>query len=149
MPPPPAYLLDTNVLIEYARASIAGAALEAKYQFQASSFKPLVCIVTIGKVWAFAQHRNWAQPKRDRLQKLIDHLVQVDINSRDVLADYADIHTFTVKNGFAIGDNDIWIASAAKATGATLITTDKDFDPLHSAYIRRIHVDPKTGAMTI
>jgi len=41
-----------------------------------------------------------------------------------------------------IGQNDLWIAAAAKATGATLLTTDRDFDHLDPTQLQRIHIDP-------
>ena len=39
-------------------------------------------------------------------------------------------------------DADRWIAATAKAADATLLTTDKDFDPLHPRYVERIWIDP-------
>ncbi len=39
----------------------------------------------------------------------------------------------------------IWIAATAKTLGAGLLTTDNDFDHLHSKYLQRILIDAKTG----
>lgn len=48
--------------------------------------------------------------------------------------------------GKALGKNDLWIAAAAKVSGATLLTTDPDFDILHEAkQIQRIRIDEKAG----
>jgi hypothetical protein len=44
-----------------------------------------------------------------------------------------------------MGKNDLWIASAAKATGATLMTTDKDFDHLHPTKLTRVWIDERSG----
>jgi hypothetical protein len=44
-----------------------------------------------------------------------------------------------------MGQNDLGIAAIAKATGATLLTTDKDFDHLHPNHLQRIYIDPASA----
>lgn len=46
------------------------------------------------------------------------------------------------KSGRAMGKNDRWIAATAAATGATLLTTDRDFDHLTSLLLTRHWIDP-------
>ncbi len=41
-----------------------------------------------------------------------------------------------------MGKNDLWIAATANATGALLLTTDKDFDHLDGAFLNRVWIDP-------
>ncbi len=41
-----------------------------------------------------------------------------------------------------LSKNDLWIAATAKAMGLTLLTTDRDFDPLHPTLITRTWIDP-------
>ena len=147
MPQAPTYVLDTNVLIHYARASVAGRAVEKEYQFQATPFKPFVCVVTVGEVLAFAQYRGWGHDKLNQVASLLENVIRLNIDTPEVLQAYADIHTHCVKNGWSLADNDLWIAAVAKVTGATLITTDRDFDPISPTVIRRVYVDPKTGAI--
>jgi hypothetical protein len=48
-------------------------------------------------------------------------------------------------NGLGIGQNDCWIAAAARATDALLLTNDRDFDPLEGRFIRRAYVGRRTG----
>jgi tRNA(fMet)-specific endonuclease VapC len=43
-----------------------------------------------------------------------------------------------------MGRNDVWIAASAAVTGATLMTTDRDFDLLDGTHIQRVWIDPKT-----
>ena len=147
MPQPPSYVLDTNVLIHYARASVAGRAIEARFQFRAMAFKPSVCVVTIGEVLAFSQRRRWGKPKLALLEALLDSVVQLSIDPPEILRAYADIHTHCVNSGLALGDNDLWIAAVTKVTGACLITTDRDFDSISPMIIRRTFVDPMTGVI--
>lgn len=37
----------------------------------------------------------------------------------------------------------MWIAAATRASDSTLLTLDKDFDPLDGAMIRRFYIDRK------
>jgi tRNA(fMet)-specific endonuclease VapC len=50
-----------------------------------------------------------------------------------------------VEHGHPIGDNDVWIAATAAASGAVLLTADKDFDPMHDVHITRLYFDPHVG----
>ncbi len=42
----------------------------------------------------------------------------------------------------ALGKNDLWIAATAQVTGAAILTTDRDFDPLHGLFLQRDWIDP-------
>ena len=65
------------------------------------------------------------------------------MRSEPILGHYADIDSYCVSKGIKIGDNDTWIAATAAATGALLLTTDKDFDPLDGRFLRRHYIEPK------
>jgi len=41
-----------------------------------------------------------------------------------------------------MGKNDLWIAATAHVTGATLLTTDKDFDHLDPQFLVRVWINP-------
>jgi len=44
-----------------------------------------------------------------------------------------------------MGKNDIWIAACAKASGATLLTTDRDFDRLNPHLLSVEYVAPEAS----
>jgi len=46
-----------------------------------------------------------------------------------------------------MGKNDLWIAATAAVTGATLLTTDRDFDKLAPRFLAREWIDPETSPM--
>lgn len=81
-----------------------------------------------------------------QLEGIFKNVVPIDISSAEVLDAYAEIGAAATANGWTLSNNDTWIAATAKATGATLLTTDKDFDPLHKEFISRVYIDPHTGA---
>lgn len=43
-----------------------------------------------------------------------------------------------------LGQNDMWIAATAHVLDCELVTTDKDFDHLHGAKLRRRWIDPNS-----
>lgn len=145
MPEPIAYVLDTGVLILYARGKDAASEIEQQFHFLGAAFKPIVSAVTIGEVHAFAQWRDWGQANLARLDRLLLNLVVLDISRPEIIQSYATIYAACRANGWSLGDNDTWIAATARVTGATLLTADKDFDPLEGVLLQRLRIDPHTG----
>jgi tRNA(fMet)-specific endonuclease VapC len=135
-------LLDTSVVLHVARGRATGDALDRAYGLRARPDRPLISIITVGELFAFAKQREWGSAKVERLEELVRELVVVDIRNRSVVDQYAEIDTFMVKHGHPAGDNDVWIAATAAAAGAVLLTTDKDFDPMHGWFLTRIYFDP-------
>ncbi len=145
---PPDQLVDTSILMHLVRGRDLGRYIEALLHLQNLSVQPWVCVVSLGEIWALAAERNWGTAKR---QSLVDWLARMrtwDIHHPDVIAAYVAIrlasraHPAGARN---MGQNDMWIAAVAKATGAILLTTDKDFDHLHPAHIQRIYIDPTSA----
>lgn len=145
MPDGGTYLLDTGVLIIYARGKEAAGELERQFQLTQAPFKPVVSVVTVGEVGAFARWRKWSERNLARLHALLSNLVVLDISIPQVLQAYAETAAACLRNGWAMGNNDLWIAATAHVTGLTLLTTDKDFDPLVGTVLGRVLLDPRTG----
>jgi tRNA(fMet)-specific endonuclease VapC len=59
-----------------------------------------------------------------------------------VLNSSAEIDSWCRQNGVKPGKNDLWIAACAGAADATLLTADRDFDPLHGRFFERVLLDP-------
>jgi predicted nucleic acid-binding protein len=97
-------------------------------------------VVSHGELWALARRNNWGENKRSFVRRnILDNVVTVEL-SQPVIDAYVELdyasssHPTGARN---MGKNDLWIAATARAAGATLITTDKDFDHLHPALIKR------------
>lgn len=136
-------LLDTSLLIHLLGATALGARAASEHSLRSRSERPLISIVTVGEALAFARKRGWGAPRVTTLRELIQQLVIVDIHSDEVLQNYAAFDAFCEAHGRALGKNDLWIAATAAAAGALLLTTDKDFDPLHQeGLLRRAWYDP-------
>ena len=129
-------LLDTSVVLHLLRGNETGQRIDTAMDLRARPERPLISVVSIGEALAFARYRNWGRERTSRLEAYLRELVVVDINNSAVLRKYADIHTFLVRQGRTVGNNDVWIAATAAATSALLVTTDGDFDPLHPEHVR-------------
>lgn len=145
-PQPDVLLLDTNILLIYAREGEPSRLLEAQLGLQAGRIQGLVSIVTVGEIYALALKRGWSRQRQDRLVELIRaKLVPIDINRPEILKAYSEIDHFSekvVKPARPMGQNDMWIAATASVLGCELVTTDKDFDHLHGQKLRRRWIDP-------
>ena len=135
-------LLDTSVLIHLVRNNWIGRSIESRFRLRTRVEKPVISIVTVGEILAFARKLSWGASRMEIVNQLFHDLVVLDFSDR-VLSLYAEIDCFLQRSGKPIQQNDIWIAATAIATGTHLLTTDKDFDPLYPAYLDRTWIDPQ------
>jgi len=135
-------LLDTNVVVHLARGKAAGESIDRAFAIRARRERPLLSVVSVGELHSLARQWNWGEKKIALLRSLISELIVVDIQRAPILDRYAEIDAFCKAKGVQLGNNDTWIAATASATGALLLTGDKDFDPLDGPFLRRHFVPP-------
>ena len=139
------YVLDTNILIHYLRESELASWIDNQYNpLDASVNEAILSVVSVGELKAIAKINHWGQKRLDKVELLCSELLITDINSEDLIERYAEIDAFsqgkltgrplsmTSRN---MGKNDLWIAATASILGATLLTTDLDFNHLHREFI--------------
>lgn len=85
---------------------------------------------------------GWGKEKTDQAHFLLTYFQRTTIETEEILQAYALIDTFSERLGRSLGKNDLWIAATAHVTGATLLTTDKDFDHLDGQFLKREWIDP-------
>jgi tRNA(fMet)-specific endonuclease VapC len=136
-------ILDTNIVIHLARNNDIAAHVDAAFQIRHRPDRPLISVVTIGECFSLARQFGWGVGKRDQLESLLREFVVVDIDTRPILERFGELHALTRSIGRTLSHNDLWIAATAAATGAHLVTADRDFDPLHPNHIRRTMVPEK------
>ena len=107
----------------------------------------MVCVVTLGEIWAIAYRLNWGGKKMEALENFLSRLVSLDISDPRIVEAYARISAHATMNGWALHSqkNDLWIAATAHVTGATLLTTDKDFCQANGVFVDRVLFDNETG----
>jgi len=126
----PLHLLDTNVLVALMRAKELGQHIDETYKPRQAKFKPIISVVSVGEMLSLARQFGWGAKKTAEIGKLVENLIVEDINTPEILAAYAEIDHASRAGGRKMSKNDVWIAATAKVAGATLLTTDKDFDHL-------------------
>lgn len=139
------YTLDTSILVHYVRQSRLWAYIRGRYNLFAIDPKPRICVVTVGELRSLAEQRGWGRGRLNHMAYAISYFRRTDVSRPRVLDAYTEIDS-RFAGSHAIGDNDLWIAAAAIATGTRLLTTDRDFDPVHAAgLLDREWVDPTLG----
>lgn len=146
---PASYLLDTNILILLVRSGDVGREIDRRFSLRASATRPLICGVTLGEIWALAEVWSYGAEKRRLIQEIVDSCVVVPIDDPLVVQGYVKVYKVlrAAPGGSrtSSGENDMWIAAATRAAGATLLTTDKHFDLLDPTVIRRIRIEDPRG----
>lgn len=130
-------ILDTSIVIHLIRNNDIAKRVDAQFQIRQRTDRPLISVVTIGECLSIVRQFGWGSAKSQALKSLLREFVVVSVDSRPVLERYGEFHAWTRSIGRTLGHNDLWIAATAAATGAHLITTDTDFDPLYPDHIRR------------
>ena len=136
-------LLDTPLLLHLVRKdALAEWALDY-YGFLREAQQPLVSVISVGEIQAISLRLNWGRQRRARLEDLLARARTVPLDFPGILDAYARIDAHCRRLGAPIGENDTWIAATAHATGARLLTTDRDFDRLDPTFLVRDWIDPE------
>ncbi|MBN9119361.1 MAG: PIN domain-containing protein [Planctomycetes bacterium] len=138
----PLYLLDTNILVHYVRASAVWERVRGTHRPLTAEPRPIISAATAGELRSLAIQWAWGQQKLDQVEFVLAYFQSVMIGNADLIRMYATIDAFCEGTGQSLGKNDLWIAATAAVTGATLLTTDRDFDRLTPRFITRDWIDP-------
>jgi tRNA(fMet)-specific endonuclease VapC len=144
MASPPPYLLDTNVLVHYVRASPVWVRIRDVYQPLTVIPSPLISVVSEGEIRSLALQWKWGRKKLDQMEFALSFFQSQTIDNPDLIRTYAAIDAYCEEIGQPLGKNDLWIAATAAVTGACLLTTDRDFDRLVPRFLTRDWIDPDT-----
>jgi len=136
------YLLDTNILLAYIRRGDLYRKIDARYGLDAAPTAPLISVVTRAEIRALAEENNWGGAKRSDMTRLLGAFTELPIPFADVVDRYVELSELSRRAGRVVGKNDLWIAASASSLGATLLTTDRDFDVFPPALLAHEWVNP-------
>lgn len=139
------YLLDTNILIRHVRRDELAQNLEQQYGLLVTEMIPLISAVSVAEVRSFARRREWGEPRMTQLRFLLTMFRRVEIQSAGIEDAYVTLDVYSHSVGVTMGKNDLWIAATALVSGATLLTTDQDFDHLAGTFLDRRWIDSLTN----
>lgn len=147
------FFLDTNIVLGFVRRNVVAQTVSEILRLTDDN-EIFVSVVSEGELWSIAHQSNWGASRRNDLKNLLTLYQRADINDDDLIQRYADIDAFS-QNKLAgrssgtsarnMGKNDLWIAASASLAGASLITTDKDFDHLHGQFVEVIWINPNVN----
>jgi tRNA(fMet)-specific endonuclease VapC len=138
------YVYDTNIVLALIRDGPLGQYLAASYPIDPGD-PPKLSVVSLGEIRSLAARLGWGAGKVQRMHDLLIRLAVVQLGTAAVLDAYVEIDLACQAHpggARALSKNDLWIAATARALGIPLLTTDRDFDCLHPAWITRVWVDP-------
>ncbi len=153
------FLLDTNMLLGFTRQADWARWTYQEYNLGSESTMVFTSVICRGELLALAEKNGWGMKKRESLAEVLNRFPTVDLNKDPILNRYAELDAWThgrpvsdaskpapPKPAVCMKQNDLWIAATAIATGARLITTDKDFDHLGGVWLSRIYVNQSSKA---
>lgn len=123
-------VLDTNVIVHWLRGKATASMLRSDYAIDTRLPRPIVPVVVKGEALALASYLKWGARKMAALDALLRALPVADISADAVTDAYAIIDSASRTAGRRMGKNDVWIAAVSLVSGATLLTSDADFDHL-------------------
>jgi len=138
------YLLDTNIILHYVRASKFSEQIDEKYNPLGRENSAIISIVSVGEIKSLAIQNKWGSRKLNQLEQLLNQFIIADINVEMIVERYAEIDAFSqgklpnksVKfSARNMGKNDIWIAATASTLNIVLLTTDNDFTHLNNEFL--------------
>lgn len=144
------YLLDTNILLIYARGNNLTKKIEEDLKLLTGDNQLVISVVSVGEIKSLAIKNNWGSNKISRLGKLLNKFIVADINVESITDRYAEIDAYSQgklpnkKGAFSsrnMGKNDLWIAATGSVLKIVVVTSDGDFDHLADEYIKLKKVD--------
>ena len=138
------YILDTNILVHLVRADAVWQRIRGKHALLLRDPRPVISVVTDGELRSLAYQFHWQSDKRSQMEFVLGYFSRATIDHPRILDAYAVLDAHTQGLGHPMGKNDLWIAATAHATGACLLTTDRDFDQLSPQFLNREWLDPSS-----
>ena len=138
------YFLDTNILVLYLRQHSLVKNLREIFHLEISPNELFTSAICIGELKSLALQNKWGIKRTLAIDGLRNFMIVVDELEEMVLERYAEIDAFSqgrleekplTGSSRNMGKNDLWIAATASILNATLITTDKDFQHLHTHFL--------------
>lgn len=148
------YLLDTNMLLGFIRGASWARHTHVRLNMADEATMVFTTSISRGEILALAEKFGWGAAKRTKLESTLLRFPTVGIDRDTVARAYALIDAWSqgkalaeppfnqqLKPACRMGQNDMWIAAVAHVVGATLVTTDGDFDHLANRIISVEKVD--------
>jgi len=144
------YVLDTNVILAYLRKHSIWDSIELQLGIFETESDVYIPAVVIGELRSLAVQNKWGSSRKRELEIFVKEFMVIDFITEEIINSYAEIDAFSqgrleekpfTGSSRNMGKNDLWIAATAIVLNAILITTDKDFQHLHTHFLDVAYFD--------
>ena len=144
------YVLDTNVILAYLRKHSIWDSIELQLGIFETESDVYIPAVVIGELRSLAVQNKWGSSRKRELEIFVKEFMVIDFITEEIINSYAEIDAFSqgrleekpfTGSSRNMGKNDLWIAATASVLNAILITTDKDFQHLHTHFLDVAYFD--------
>lgn len=132
---PSLYLLDTNILVHLIRGDATGQEIRRRYAFLMQEERPLLSIVTSAEIHSLALQWAWGEGQCEQMRFFLSAFRILPIQTPVLVEAFSTLDAWSRQSGRKMGKNDLWIAATGVLEGATLLTTDNDFDHLSGTFL--------------
>ena len=140
---PSLYLLDTNILVHLIRADATGEKIRSRYDLLMTETRPILSPVAEAELRSLAYQWHWQAARLEQMRFCLDYFARSPLETPAMMETYALIDAYSERVGRSMGKNDVWIAATAHITGATLLTTDQDFQHLGKLFLSLEYITPE------
>jgi tRNA(fMet)-specific endonuclease VapC len=143
LPASPLYLLDTNILVHAVRGRATWNRIKAACDPLMAEPRPVYSMVTEAELLSFVEQQSWPERKREQAAFLLGYFGRITLDDPNILRAYVLLDAYSRRlpgGSVKMGKNDLWIAATAKALGAVIVTTDRDFEHLNGTMLSRLLV---------
>ena len=119
--------IDTNALVHWLRQDSTGQHLLQQYALDQRAERPVLSTVVEGEIRGLARFWHWERPNSNDSMRFWRNWCEWTRDIQISSQNSADLYFEDQQGRHNTGENDLWIAATAKATGAVLLTCDADF----------------------
>lgn len=148
------YVFDTNILLHEVRQSDLFRKISLHTAINEAATVQAISFATVAETKSIAYRRQWGSAKLSRLQAILDSYLTIDQITVELIERYVEIEAYSQgkhisrRGDFSarnMGKNDLWIAATASVLGATLLTTDQDFNHIDGIFASVEYFAPIAG----
>jgi predicted nucleic acid-binding protein len=128
-------LCDTNIVSILLKVAKVHDDRKAEIERGLSGKVALISFVTVAELLYWARQKKWGPPRCEELDRHLRSFAVLD-PTRTTAELWAEIKHGCTVAGHQMGQNDLWIAAAAKEYDVCLASSDSDFE--HVAGLKRV-----------
>ena len=134
------FLLDTGLLLGFVREAPWATRVHTELGLGNRETIFFTSVICRGEILALAEKNGWGAQKRTQLEEVLSRVPTLGIDDPRIMNAYGRIDAWThgrvvdaprnvlpPKPAVSMKQNDLWIAATAHASGAALLSTDRDF----------------------